>query len=137
MATIQWFPGHMAKARNQVQEKLKLVDLVLEIVDARAPEASRNPMMNEIVGDKPRIMILNKQDLADPERTKLWVAHYQSLGYEALAIDAQHAKRLNMIPQLATKMMQAKITKQKSRGIKNPVLKACVSASPTWASPRF
>lgn len=124
MAQIHWFPGHMAKARNQVQEKLKQVDVVLEIVDARTPEASRNPMMNQIVGQKPRIMVLNKQDLADPEITKQWVTYYKSLGYEALAIDAQHAKRLNQIPQLAKKLMAAKIAKQKSRGIKNPAIRA-------------
>ncbi|WP_179395473.1 ribosome biogenesis GTPase YlqF [Lacticaseibacillus absianus] len=124
MAQIQWFPGHMAKARNQVQEKLKLVDLVLEVVDARVPEASRNPMMNEIVGQKPRIMVLNKKDLADPVKTALWLDHYRSLGYEALAIDAQHAKRLAQIPQLAQKLMAAKLAKQKARGIRNPSLRA-------------
>ncbi len=124
MATINWFPGHMAKARNQVQEKLKQVDFILEIVDARTPEASRNPMMNEIVGAKPRIMVLNKQDLADPDKTKQWVAHYKQLGYEALAIDAQHAKRLNQIPTLGKQLMAAKIAKQKARGIRNPAIRA-------------
>lgn len=124
MAQIQWFPGHMAKARNQVQEKLKQVDLVLEIVDARVPEASRNPMMNQIVGQKPRIMVLNKKDLADPNKTAQWLAYYRAQGDEAIAIDAQHAKRLNQIPQLARQMMAAKIEKQKSRGIRNPSLRA-------------
>lgn len=124
MATIQWFPGHMAKARNQVQEKLKLVDLVLEVVDARVPEASRNPMMNQIVGQKPRIMVLNKKDLADPQKTAEWLAAYRAQGFEAIAIDAQHAKRLQQIPQLARQMMKAKLEKQKSRGIRNPGLRA-------------
>ena len=73
MAQIQWFPGHMAKARKQVQEKIKQVDLVLEVVDARTPESSRNPMLDELVADKPRIMVLNKQDLADPALTAAWV----------------------------------------------------------------
>ncbi|WP_203662957.1 ribosome biogenesis GTPase YlqF [Lacticaseibacillus sp. 53-4] len=124
MPPIQWFPGHMAKARNQVQEKLKLVDLVLEVVDARVPEASRNPMMNQIVGQKPRIMVLNKKDLADSQKTAEWLAYYRKQGYEAIAIDAQHARRLNQIPQLARQMMKAKLEKQKSRGIRNPGLRA-------------
>ncbi|WP_225047255.1 ribosome biogenesis GTPase YlqF [Lacticaseibacillus kribbianus] len=124
MPNINWFPGHMAKARNQVQEKLKQVDLVLEIVDARIPEASRNPMMNQIVGQKPRIMVLNKQDLADPQATARWLRYYQDQGFAALAIDAQHAKRLNQISALARKLMAAKLEKQKARGIRNPSLRA-------------
>ncbi|VTU67207.1 Ras superfamily GTP-binding protein YlqF [Lactobacillus paracasei ATCC 334] [Lacticaseibacillus rhamnosus] len=75
---IQWFPGHMAKARKQVQEKIKQVDLILEVVDARTPESSRNPMLDELVGDKPRLIILNKQDLADPVLTNEWVRYYQT-----------------------------------------------------------
>ncbi|WP_262314611.1 ribosome biogenesis GTPase YlqF [Lacticaseibacillus parakribbianus] len=124
MSTINWFPGHMAKARNQVQKKLKQVDLVLEIVDARIPEASRNPMMNQIIGQKPRIMVLNKQDLADPQATARWLRYYQDLGFAALAIDAQHAKRLTQISALARQLMAAKLAKQKARGIRNPSLRA-------------
>ena len=113
MAQIQWFPGHMAKARKQVQEKIKQVDLVLEVVDARTPESSRNPMLDELVADKPRIMVLNKQDLADPALTAAWVQYYQDQGFAAIAIDAQHAKRLQQIPQLATKLMAEKIARKK------------------------
>lgn len=124
MAQIQWFPGHMAKARKQVQEKIKQVDLVLEVVDARTPESSRNPMLDELVADKPRIMVLNKQDLADPALTAAWVQYYQDQGFAAIAIDAQHAKRLQQIPQLATKLMAEKIARKKARGIRNPMIKA-------------
>lgn len=121
---IQWFPGHMAKARKQVQEKIKQVDLILEVVDARTPESSRNPMLDEIIGEKPRMVILNKQDLADPTLTREWVQYYQDQGFAAIAIDAQHAKRLQQIPQLATKLMAEKIARKKSRGIRNPMIKA-------------
>lgn len=124
MAQIHWFPGHMAKARKEVQARLKQVDVVLEIVDARVPESSRNPMMNQIVGQKPRIMVLNKQDLADPAKTKLWLDHFRAAGDEAIAIDAQHAKRLNQLPALAKQLMAAKIAKQKARGIRNPAIRA-------------
>ena len=72
MATIQWFPGHMSKARRQVQENLKFVDFVTILVDARLPLSSQNPMLNKIVGDKPKLLILNKADLADPAMTKEW-----------------------------------------------------------------
>lgn len=121
---IQWFPGHMAKARKQVQEKIKQVDLILEVVDARTPESSRNPMLDELVGDKPRIIILNKQDLADPVLTNEWVRYYQTQGFAAIAIDAQHAKRLQQIPQAAAKLMAEKIARKKARGIRNPMIKA-------------
>ncbi|MFD1433102.1 ribosome biogenesis GTPase YlqF [Lacticaseibacillus yichunensis] len=124
MATIQWFPGHMAKARNEVQAKLKQVDLVLEITDARTPEASRNPMMNELVGDKPKIMVLNKQDLADPNVTAQWIRFYESQGTAAIAIDAQHARQLKQIPQLAKKLLHEKIARQQARGIRDPMIKA-------------
>ena len=74
MATIQWFPGHMAKTKRLIQEQLKLVDVVIELVDARLPVSSRNPLLDQLVGGKkPRVIILNKEDLADPQRTAYWV----------------------------------------------------------------
>ena len=76
MATIQWFPGHMSKARRQVQENLKFVDFVTVLVDARLPLSSQNPMLTKIIGDKPRLLILNKADLADPILTKEWRQHF-------------------------------------------------------------
>ena len=79
MATIQWFPGHMSKARRQVQENLKFVDFVTVLVDARLPLSSQNPMLTKIVGDKPKLMILNKVDLADPVATKEWQGLFLSL----------------------------------------------------------
>ena len=80
MATIQWFPGHMSKARRQVQENLKFVDFVTVLVDARLPLSSQNPMLTKIVGDKPKLMILNKVDLADPVATKEWQEYFESQG---------------------------------------------------------
>ena len=84
MATIQWFPGHMSKARRQVQENLKHVDFVTILVDARLPLSSQNPMLTKIVGDKPKLMILNKVDLADPVRTKEWQSYFESQGIKNL-----------------------------------------------------
>lgn len=124
MAQIQWFPGHMQKARREVAEKIKQVDIVFEVVDARSPESSRNPMLLEMLQQKPIISILNKADLADPARTKAWVAAYQAEGREALAIDAQHAKRLQQLPQMAEKVLAEKLARKRARGIRNPHVRA-------------
>ncbi|HAP9888640.1 TPA: ribosome biogenesis GTPase YlqF, partial [Enterococcus faecium] len=75
--TIQWFPGHMAKARREVSEKMKYVDIVFELVDARLPLSSRNPMLDQIIQQKPRLVLLNKADLADPQQTKLWQEYFR------------------------------------------------------------
>lgn len=80
MAVIQWFPGHMAKALRQVKENVKQVDIVLELVDARLPESSRNPQLVEILQNKPSIVVLTKEDLADPQSTRRWVSYYEKQG---------------------------------------------------------
>lgn len=89
MATIQWFPGHMAKARRMIEEELKIVDVVIELVDARIPESSRNPLLSDIIGKKrPRLIILNKADLADPGRTQYWLARYTKENNLAVAVSS-------------------------------------------------
>ena len=80
MAKIQWYPGHMNKARNQLEDKLNLIDVFVEVLDARIPESSRNPMIEDLVGNKPHVIILNKADLADPVMTKLWQKKLQKPG---------------------------------------------------------
>lgn len=124
MATIQWYPGHMAKAKRQVQERLKQVDVIFEIVDARVPESSRNPVLGDLVQTKPTVMILNKADLADPKQTQAWIQYYQQQGNAALALDAQHHQRLPQIAKLAQEILADKIAKQKARGIRQPIVKA-------------
>ncbi len=121
---IQWFPGHMQKARREVAEKIKQVDIVFEVVDARSPESSRNPMLLEMLQQKPIISILNKADLADPNRTKAWVDAYRQAGREAIAIDAQHAKRLQQLPQIAETVLKEKLDRKRARGIRNPHVRA-------------
>ncbi|PKM82630.1 MAG: ribosome biogenesis GTPase YlqF [Firmicutes bacterium HGW-Firmicutes-14] len=94
--TINWYPGHMVKARKMVQENLKLVDLVVEILDARIPMSSRNPDIDSILGDKPRIMVLNKADLSDREKTGKWEEHFRDkLGIKCISIDSQHGRGIN------------------------------------------
>lgn len=124
MAQIQWFPGHMQKARREVAEKIKQVDIVLEVVDARSPESTRNPMLLEMLSQKPRISILNKADLADKQRTQQWLDAYAEMGQPAIAIDAQHARALKQIPALAEKLLAEKLARKKARGIRNPHVRA-------------
>ena len=87
--TIQWYPGHMAKAKREMIEKIKQIDVVIELVDARIPESSRNPLVDDIAGQKPRLMILNKSDLADPKRTEQWQKYYQKQNFSTIAVNSQ------------------------------------------------
>ncbi|MGI5893342.1 MAG: ribosome biogenesis GTPase YlqF [Candidatus Merdivicinus sp.] len=92
---IQWFPGHMAKTRRLIQDQVKLVDLVVELTDARIPQSSRNPELPKWIGDKRRLLLLNKSDAADPNITARWLRYYENLGIPALAIDAKSGRGVN------------------------------------------
>ena len=94
---IQWYPGHMTKARRQMQEDMKLIDIVIEILDARAPLSSRNPDINKIAGSKKRLVILNKADMADKNATKQWKRYYEARGIFAEAVDARSKTALSAI----------------------------------------
>ena len=92
---IQWFPGHMAKTRRAIQSSLKLVDIVAELIDARIPVSSRNPVLKSIIGNKPKIVLLNKSDMADPARTAEWVDYFKQHKTVAIPIDCKTGKGLN------------------------------------------
>lgn len=128
--TIQWFPGHMAKARREATEKLNLVDIVLELVDARIPESSRNPMIDEIVKHKPRIMVLNKADIADKAMTTQWIRHYENQGFKAIAIDAQHSVGLKQLEKICQDMMADYFDKQKAKGVKPRAIRLMILGIP-------
>jgi ribosome biogenesis GTPase A len=115
--TIQWFPGHMTKARRQIEEKLKLIDVVIELLDARIPLSSRNPMIDEILKDKPRLVLLNKADLADPGVTAAWVAYFKELGLDALPIDAVSGNQVKEIVPRCKVLVKHKIDAQIRKGI--------------------
>lgn len=123
MATIQWFPGHMSKARRQVQENLKHVDFVTILVDARLPLSSQNPMLTKIVGDKPKILILNKADLADDNRTKEWRTYFESQGIKTLAINSKEQSTVKLVTDAAKSLMTEKIQRLRERGIQKETLK--------------
>lgn len=118
--TIQWFPGHMAKAKREVQEKLKLIDIVFELLDARIPLSSRNPMIDEILTNKPRIILLNKADMADEKVTNEWISFFAEQGLRALAIDSQAGTGMKQIVAAAKEMTKEKFAKMAAKGIKNP-----------------
>lgn len=122
--TIQWFPGHMAKARREVSEKIKYVDIVFELVDARLPLSSRNPMMDQIVQQKPRLVLLNKGDLADNDQNKKWQHYFQKKGYQTLVINAQQNKGINKIVPAAKEALKEKLAREQVKGLKPRAIRA-------------
>ena len=130
MATIQWFPGHMSKARRQVQENLKHVDFVTILVDARLPLSSQNPMLTKIVGDKPKLLILNKADLADSNRTKEWRSYFESQGIQTLAINSKEQSTVKLVTDAAKSLMADKIQRLRERGIQKETLRTMIIGIP-------
>lgn len=130
MANIQWFPGHMSKARRQVQENLKHVDFVTILVDARLPLSSQNPMLTKIVGDKPKLMILNKADLADSNRTKEWRNYFEKQGIKTLAVNSKEQATVKLVTDAAKLLMADKIAKLRERGIQKETLRTMIIGIP-------
>lgn len=137
MAQIQWFPGHMAKARREITEKLKLVDIVLEILDARVPVSSANPMMRDILKDKPTLILLNKANLADKSLTREWINHFASLGIKALDIDLIDNYNVNRIIPACYEVLDEKIKKAKEKGFDNFKIRALVVGIPNVGKSTF
>ena len=130
MATIQWFPGHMSKARRQVQENIKHVDFVTILVDARLPLSRQNPMLTKIVGDKPKLLILNKSDLADNNRTKEWRTYFEKQGIKTLAINSKEQSTVKLVTDAAKSLMSEKIQRLRERGIQKETLRTMIIGIP-------
>lgn len=128
--SIQWFPGHMAKARRQITEKLKLVDMVIELLDARLPISSRNPMIDEIVQDKPRLILLNKSDLADSRVSQEWVGFFAEKGITALPIDALSGKGVGQIPNRCRDWVSEMMERRKAKGIGERAVRTMILGIP-------
>lgn len=118
---IQWYPGHMTKTRRQIEADLKLVDAICEIVDARIPISSRNPDIDSICGSKPRIVILNRADLADPQSTKKWIDFFQSQGIAAIATDCKSRKGIANFQPTVRLVLKDKIQNNEARGMNKPL----------------
>ena len=118
---IQWYPGHMTKTRRQIEADLKQVDAVCEILDARIPISSRNPDIDAICGNKPRIVILNRMDLADPASTKLWVSYFRGKGIAAVPTDCKTKRGINDFLPAVRSVLKEKIERDLARGMKRPL----------------
>lgn len=134
---IQWYPGHMTKARRQMQEDLKLIDLIIELVDARIPVSSRNPDISELGKGKSRLILMNKADLADDAANKRWLEYFKSQGYHALLIDSRSGKGVRSIAPLVQEACKEKIERDARRGIKNRPIRAMVAGIPNVGKSTF
>lgn len=135
--TVQWFPGHMAKTRRIIKESLKLVDGVVELVDARIPYSSSNPELNQIIKGKPRIVLLNKCDVADSNATKMWIDYYKSKNIYALPVDCRTGKGLNKFIPTVQKALAKVIEKNEEKGMKGKSLRLMVVGIPNTGKSSF
>ena len=127
---IQWFPGHMTKAKRQMEEHLKLVDMVIELRDARIPNASKNPLIEQLTKQKPRLILLTKRDKAQPEATRRWVEHLQNEQVKVLALDLLKDPLEKRITSAAKELMKDKLERMKRRGIRPRAIRAMVVGIP-------
>ena len=137
MAEYQWYPGHMTKARRMMQENIKLVDLVIELADARIPVSSRNPDIDDLAAGKARILLLGKADLADPVRTEAFRKYYESRGILVIDLDARTRKANEQIRKIVEKACAAKLERDRKRGIIGRPLRAMVVGIPNVGKSTF
>ena len=135
--TVQWFPGHMAKTRRKIRESLSLVDGVTELRDARIPLASTNPELNELIEGKPKIILLNKADLADEAATDRWIAYYRSLGIAALAVDCRSGRGLSSYRKAVAEVLRDKIRSNEEKGMGGKALRLMVVGIPNTGKSSF
>ena len=127
---IQWYPGHMVKAKKQIIENLKLVDIAFELVDARIPLSSQNPMINEILNNKPKLVLMTKADMADSKVTKKWQIHFRKEGYETLLVDSISGLNINKIVSSAKEVLKDKLARDAAKGMKMRPIRAMVIGIP-------
>ncbi len=135
--TIQWFPGHMAKTKRKIKEILPIIDAVAEVVDARIPLSSRNPDLNEIIENKPHIILLNKCDMADNTATKEWVDFYKSQGVAAIPIDCKSGKGLGAFKDTVKSALKDKLESYKEKGMVGKPLRVMVIGIPNVGKSSF
>ena len=135
--TIQWYPGHMTKARRMMEENIKLIDIVVELVDARVPGSSKNPDIDTLAKGKARLILLNKADLADPERTKRWISYYEAQGFSAAAINARQTKEVRDVTGLIQDACKEITERNLRKGIKNKPIRAMIVGIPNVGKSTF
>jgi len=134
---IQWFPGHMTKAQRMIEENLKMVDAVCEILDARIPGASRNPDIDRLAGDKPRLIILNRVDLADPDITAKWKKYFEARGLSVLETDAKSGKGVNSFVPAVRKLLDDKVKAYEAKGQVGRPLRVMILGIPNVGKSTF
>ena len=134
---VQWFPGHMAKTRRLIKESLSLVDGVVEIVDARIPESSKNPELEDIIKNKPEIILLNKCDVADQNATSIWIKYYKDKGVTALPVDCRTGRGLNKFDSAVKTALKDVIDKNTAKGMANKPLRLMVVGIPNTGKSSF
>ncbi|MBQ1801730.1 ribosome biogenesis GTPase YlqF [Lachnobacterium bovis] len=134
---FQWYPGHMTKAKRQMQEDIKLIDLVIELVDARIPLSSRNPDIDELGKNKFRLILMNKSDLADKRQSEEWSKFFQEKGYFVYGLDARAKKGMKKITDIIMEACKEKIERDRKRGIKNRPIRAMVVGIPNVGKSTF
>ncbi|MBQ5446184.1 MAG: ribosome biogenesis GTPase YlqF [Lachnospiraceae bacterium] len=134
---FQWYPGHMTKAKRMMQEDIKLIDLVIEILDARVPLSSRNPDIDTLANNKSRIIILNKYDLADEKVTSGWVNYFKNKGFYVVTINSRSGQGVKNINNIVKEACQKKIERDRARGIKNRPVRAMVVGIPNVGKSTF
>jgi ribosome biogenesis GTPase A len=137
MANYQWYPGHMTKAKRMMQEDIKLIDLVIELVDARIPLSSRNPDIDELGKNKARIILLNKSDLADSKKNKLWMEYFSNMGFHVLEINSKTGQGIKAIQGVVQEACKEKIERDRRRGIINRPVRAMVVGIPNVGKSTF
>lgn len=134
---INWYPGHMKKTMDNIRSSLKLVDIVGEIIDSRIPISSKNPVIDDVLKDKPRIMILNKSDMADENETKKWLSYYRKKGYGAVVVDALHSKGLDKIYSVAKEMLSDKFKKLEEKNLSAKTIRMMIVGIPNVGKSTF
>lgn len=134
---INWFPGHMKKTKEEIERNLKLVDIVCEIIDARIPESSRNPMLDEILAGKPRMVLMNKADLADSRENQRWINYFKNQGIEALAINSKENINVGKIYETAKAILKDKFDRNEKKDIQNKKIKMMIVGIPNSGKSTF
>lgn len=134
---IQWFPGHMAKARREISEKMKLIDIVIELVDARAPLSSKNPMFNEICNNKPRLIVMTKKDLADSKATSKWIEYFKGKGIHAICVNLKNFNEYQLVIDVCKEILKEKMEREAKRGLKPRAMRAMVLGIPNVGKSTF
>ena len=128
--TIQWFPGHMTRTKRQIEKSLKMVDIVAEILDARIPVSSRNPILGKLIGNKPRLILMNKSDMADNAATARWIAYYKEMGIKAIALDCKTGKGVNNFMPAIREVLQEQIARWEAKGMTGRPIRVMVVGIP-------